>query len=45
MHDVNILDTLPIEAGAIYLIDKGYIDYERLYSITTHNAFFVTRGK
>ncbi len=39
------LDHLPIEAGAFYLMDKGYIDYERLYGLTTACAFFVTRLK
>jgi len=45
MHDVNALDLLFIEPGAFYLIDKGYIDYERLYTFTLACAFFVTRIK
>lgn len=45
MHDVNALDLLSIEPGAFYLIDKGYIDYERLYTFTLACAFFVTRIK
>lgn len=45
MHDVNALDLLLIEPGAFYLIDKGYIDYERLYTFTLACAFFVTRIK
>ena len=45
MHDVNALDLLLIEPGAFYLMDKGYIDYERLYAFTTACAFFVTRLK
>jgi hypothetical protein len=45
MHDVMALDHLPMEAGAFYLMDKGYIDYERLYGLTTACAFFVTRLK
>ena len=45
MHDVNALDHLLIEPGAYYLIDKGYIDYERLFAFTTACAFFVTRLK
>ena len=45
MHDVMALDHLPIEAGAFYLIDKGYIDYERLHGFTTACAYFVTRLK
>ena len=45
VHDVNILDLLEPEPGAIYLFDRGYIDFLRLYSITTSKAFFVTRAK
>ena len=45
MHDVLALDELPIEPGAFYLLDKGYIDYARLYVIKEACAFFVTRVK
>jgi hypothetical protein len=45
MHDVLALDELPIEPGAFYLLDKGYIDYARLYRIKESCAFFVTRLK
>ena len=45
LHDVNILDELPIEAGSIYVMDRGYVDFERLYRITRSLAFFVTRAK
>jgi hypothetical protein len=45
MHDVNILDELPIEAGAFYVMDRGYIDFERLYTFTLSLAFFVVRSK
>jgi hypothetical protein len=45
MHDVNALDHLLIEAGAVYLMDKGYLDYQRLYTVTLASAFFVTRLK
>jgi len=45
MHDVLALDELPIEPGAFYLLDKGYIDYDRLYHIKESCAFFVTRLK
>jgi hypothetical protein len=45
MHDVNILDILEIEPGAIYLIDRGYIDFNRLYTINANNAFFITLAK
>jgi hypothetical protein len=45
MHDVNALDLLTPEAGAFYIIDRGYLDFERLYRWTLHAAFFVTRAK
>ena len=45
LHDVNWLDNLRFEAGAIYLFDKGYTDFQRLYRIATSGAFFVTRAK
>lgn len=45
VHDVNILDLLMIESGAFYVMDKGYIDYARLYAITEASAYFVTRAK
>jgi transposase len=44
-HEVNVLDTLPIEAGAFYLMDRGYLDFTRLYDMHTAGAFFVTRTK
>jgi len=45
MHDVNILDELICEPLAIYLMDKGYLDFARLYRINQAFAFFVTRAK
>ena len=45
IHEVNILDQLIWEAGAIYLMDRGYLDFTRLYKITLASAFFVTRAK
>lgn len=45
LHDVNVLDVLPIEPGSIYVMDRGYVDFERLYRITRSLAFFVTRAK
>ena len=45
VHDVNILDALIPEPGAIYLMDKAYLDYRRLYSLHNNAAFFVTRAK
>ena len=45
-HEVNVIDTLPIEPGSIYVMDKGYVDYYRLYTyITEQHAFFVTRAR
>jgi hypothetical protein len=45
LHEVNTLDILPLEAGAFYVMDRGYLDFKRLYSISQACAFFVTRGK
>jgi len=45
VHDVNILDELITEMGAFYVVDKGYIDFERLYKLNLNSAFFVTRAK
>jgi len=44
-HDVTALDVLPIEAGAFYVMDRGYLDFGRLYRFTLGLAFFVIRGK
>jgi len=45
VHDVNILDEFLPEAGAFYVMDRGYIDFERLYVFTLCSAFFVVRTK
>ena len=45
LHDVNILDVIPFEAGAYYVMDRAYLDYARLYRIHLAGAFFVTRTK
>lgn len=45
VHDVNILDVLPIEPGAFYVMDRGYLDYTRLNAISLAAGFFVTRSK
>jgi transposase len=45
VHDVNMLDEIPPEAGAFYVIDRGYLDFERLYVFTLSAAFFVVRTK
>lgn len=45
VHDVNLLDELLLEAGAFYLLDRGYLDFARLYRMTQAGAFFVTRAR
>jgi len=45
VHDVNIIDELPILPTAIYLLDRGYLDYARLFTLHRTGAFFVTRTK
>ena len=45
VHDVNVLDLLIAEPGAFYLMDRGYIDFARLYRMHQASAFFVTRAK
>jgi len=45
VHDVNMLDEILPEAGAFYVIDRGYLDFERLYVFTLSAAFFVVRTK
>lgn len=44
-HDVNVLDALVAEPGAFYVMDRGYIDYARLYALNQAGAFFVIRAK
>ncbi len=45
VHDVNVLDIIHFEANSFYVMDRGYVDYKRLYKIHTSDAFFVTRAK
>jgi len=45
VHEVNILDELPFEAGAYYVMDRGYLDFARLYSLNLNNSYFITRAK
>jgi len=45
LHDVNVLDILLPEPGAFYVMDRGYLDYDRLYQIHKDQAFFVIRAK
>jgi uncharacterized protein DUF4372/DDE family transposase len=43
IHDCTLLDELPVEAGSVYLMDRGYLDYKRLYALAKAAAYFVTR--
>jgi hypothetical protein len=45
VHDVNVLDVITFEANSFYIMDRGYVDYRRLYKIHLCDAFFVTRAK
>ena len=45
LGDVNVLDILPVEAGAFYIMDRGYLDFARLFKLHQSGAFFVTRAK
>ena len=45
VHDVNVLDFIHFEPNSYYIMDRGYVDYKRLYKINTSGAFFVTRAK
>ena len=45
VHDVNILDELILESGAIYIMDRGYLDFARLYTFTQNLSTFITRAK
>lgn len=45
LHDVNVLDIMMAEAGSIYVMDRGYVDFKRLYTIHQGLAFFITRAK
>lgn len=45
VHDVNFLDLMPAEAGAFYILDRGYLDYRRLHCLHQAGAFFITRPR
>lgn len=45
VNDVTVLDKIPVEAGAFYVMDRAYVDFKRLYQLTLANAFFVTRTR
>ncbi len=45
LHDVNVLDILPPEPRAFYIMDRGYLDFRRLYTLSSAGAFFVIRAK
>lgn len=45
VHEVNVLDRITYEAGGFYILDRGFVDFERLYNIHKNKAYFITRGK
>ena len=45
VHEVNVLDIVSFEANSFYIMDRGYVDYKRLYKVHQCNAFFITRAK
>jgi len=45
LHEVNTLDIVPFEPGAFYVMDRGYLDYSRLYNLSQASAFFLIRAK
>ena len=45
VHDVNVLDVISFEANSFYIMDRGYVDYKRLYRVHQCGAFFITRAK
>ena len=45
VHEVNSLDDLPLEAGSYYVMDRGYVDFQRLYRFNQARAFFIVRAK
>ena len=45
LGDVNVLDILPLEADAFHIMDRGYLDFSRLFNLHQSGAFFVTRAK
>lgn len=45
LHDVNVLDIMPLEVGAYYIMDRGYLDFKRLFLFNQTTSFFVTRAK
>lgn len=45
VHETNLLEKLPLEAGSYYLMDRGFVDFQRLHRFTREQAFFVTRAK
>ncbi len=45
LHDANVLDLLVLEAGAFYIMDRGYLDFKRLYTIHQARSFFITRAR
>lgn len=45
VHELNVLDIIEFESNGFYIMDRGFVDYERLYTIHTKHAYFITRAK
>lgn len=45
MHEVNAMDHVNYESGAYYVMDRGYLDFKRLFVLDSHGSYFVTRAK
>ena len=45
IHEIHVLDELLFEPGAIYIMDRGYLDFQRLYRVHQSRAFFITRAR
>ena len=45
VHEVNVLDTIEFEPNGFYIMDRGFVDYERLFAIQQQQAYFITRAK
>jgi hypothetical protein len=45
LNEINVLDMIPLETGAFYIMDRGYLDFSRLHAVTRASAFFVIRAK
>ena len=45
VHDVNVMDMIPVDPGSFYIFDRGYLDFARLFALSEQAAFFITRAK